>query len=215
MNEPEVAYLDLDKDQALFSGDAEEEYQYEIYRYMRSCVYFDEPLVPYEPPEHHELQNQQDSQADAPQQSPKKSPWNAKLKKVGKDDVWRRFYPRTNLLWLHFLLFKLSQGLEFPSASTTTEIVERINLPSSPSIPPSQTQEPSQLDGQAEPEPLKCPFDPKKLHRKAMRLEKILRKVVRALEPGELMGEEGLRSVGELVGWAVGEGWLGEGDISA
>ena len=34
----DVAYLDLEKDMSLFEGDAEEEYQYEIYRYMRAAM---------------------------------------------------------------------------------------------------------------------------------------------------------------------------------
>lgn len=34
----DVAYLDLENDLSLFEGDAEEEYQYEIYRYMRSAM---------------------------------------------------------------------------------------------------------------------------------------------------------------------------------
>lgn len=37
--EDDVAFLDLEKDVALFEGDAEEEYQYEIYRYMRAAMY--------------------------------------------------------------------------------------------------------------------------------------------------------------------------------
>jgi serine/threonine-protein kinase haspin len=40
----EVAYLDLNKDPALFQGDASEEYQYNIYRYMRGAALFGGPL---------------------------------------------------------------------------------------------------------------------------------------------------------------------------
>lgn len=39
--EEDVAFLDLEKDLTLFEGDAEEEYQYEIYRHMRAAMYAD------------------------------------------------------------------------------------------------------------------------------------------------------------------------------
>ena len=34
----DVAFLDLEKDLSIFRGDAEVEYQYEIYRYMRAAM---------------------------------------------------------------------------------------------------------------------------------------------------------------------------------
>lgn len=34
----DVAFLDLENDLSLFEGDAAEEYQYEIYRYMRAAM---------------------------------------------------------------------------------------------------------------------------------------------------------------------------------
>ena len=156
---------------------------------MRSSVYHDSPLVPYEPPHNEdevELQR----------------------KAVDKKDLWRDFHPRTNLLWLHFLLFKLSQVLEFPSSSTPEQILERINSSSSSSESTGDAGTGKEDSGVKS-----CGFDARKVHKKAMRLEKILRKVERALEPGELKGEEGLGSVRELVWWAVGEGWIGEGDV--
>ncbi|KAI9808506.1 MAG: hypothetical protein M1827_007211 [Pycnora praestabilis] len=109
--EEHVAFYDMDRDPCLFEGDAEEEYQYEIYRYMRSQVYLSDPLAPYaassSPPPHQ----------DTP-------------------SVWKAYHPQTNVLWLHFLLHSLllnlrsapatsSSGLDRPN-EITTEISHRL-----------------------------------------------------------------------------------------
>jgi len=86
--ESDIAYLDLEKDQAVFEGDADVDYQYEIYRHMRSAMYLDDPLADmYERWE----------EAEASQRT------------------WRGYHPQTNLVWLHFVLRQLSEHVYWPS----------------------------------------------------------------------------------------------------
>lgn len=89
-SEPDVAFLNLELDPAIFEGDATEEYQYEIYRYMRASMYLLDPL------------------ADLG------SRWE-EAKSGGH--TWREFHPQTNLLWLHFVLFKLLEDMTWPSCA--------------------------------------------------------------------------------------------------
>jgi serine/threonine-protein kinase haspin len=78
--EVEVAYNPLQKQPQIFEGDAEDEYQYEIYRYMCKIV-----------------SHQEKSELDP----------------------WRPYQPKTNLLWLHFVLHKLHETIVWPSDITT------------------------------------------------------------------------------------------------
>jgi len=82
--EQEIAYLDLATLPYLFTGDATEEYQYDVYRFMRNAMYFSEPLQDY-------------------------STHAAEAKDMGRS--WFGFHPQTNLVWLHFVLRKLMAGL--------------------------------------------------------------------------------------------------------
>lgn len=83
----EIAYLDLaaKSQEQIFQSNAEAEYQYEIYRCMRSALYFSAPLRPFE-----------ENETEAGESG----------------RTWKGFHPQTNLLWLHFVLFKLFEGLE-------------------------------------------------------------------------------------------------------
>lgn len=90
----DIAFMDLDEQDWLFEQDATEEYQYEIYRHMRRAVYarpktglddVSELIAALEPPP---------SVPDA------------------KRKQWKEFCPRTNVIWLHYLLHKLLQPLE-------------------------------------------------------------------------------------------------------
>ncbi|KAF2398075.1 hypothetical protein EJ06DRAFT_121964 [Trichodelitschia bisporula] len=74
----EVAYFDLETEEAIFEGDGDVEYQYDIYRYMRSAMYFSDPLARFD----------------------------AK-KAEGTGRKWLGFHPQTNLVWLHFVLRQL------------------------------------------------------------------------------------------------------------
>jgi serine/threonine-protein kinase haspin len=86
-DQEEVAFLDLAIDPALFESDATEEYQYEVYRYMRNAMYFSNALKPY-------------------------SLHEAEAADTGRS--WRGFHPQTNLIWLHFVLRMLIGGIVAP-----------------------------------------------------------------------------------------------------
>ncbi|KAF2757776.1 hypothetical protein EJ05DRAFT_476984 [Pseudovirgaria hyperparasitica] len=87
-----VAYLDLDADPAVFDGDGQKDYQYDIYRYMRSVFFTNDPNSGYDQPN-------------------KKLP--AKLKNRGPK-TWEGYNPATNAVWLHFVLHQLLTQLPPP-----------------------------------------------------------------------------------------------------
>ncbi|KAF2124267.1 hypothetical protein P153DRAFT_302447 [Dothidotthia symphoricarpi CBS 119687] len=182
----DVAYLDLDKDPALFQGDAQEEYQYEIYRYMRGVALYDNPL-----------QQEPTPTVQAPRRSPRKNTHirfeetatipDSEDEAEAKVDVWRSFHPRTNLVWAHFLLHKLLAHLEtmnaIPTASSSKHSSESANE------------------------------DDEKISKKATKLYKILVHVSELLCPMALGGEGSLGGVKELVVLAIEERWLRVGDV--
>ena len=86
----EVAHIDLSKDSALFEGDSTDEYQYEIYRYMRSALFLDDALAVFE---------------------------ERRQEAMESGRTWQGFHPQTNLVWLHFVLYKLLEQVEWPSAT--------------------------------------------------------------------------------------------------
>ncbi|KAJ9619933.1 hypothetical protein H2203_008207 [Taxawa tesnikishii (nom. ined.)] len=86
--EEDVAFFDLEKDQSIFEGDGSSDYQYDLYRYMRSAMYLDDPLA--------DLQSR----------------WN-EAEKTGR--TWRGYHPQTNLIWMHFVLHQLMAQVELSS----------------------------------------------------------------------------------------------------
>lgn len=86
----DLAYLDLSKNDYLFTGDSDEEYQYDIYRYMRGLVYA------------------RDCHAMDNQDNPTKDTKSVQV-------PWRDFHPLTNLVWLHFILYTISLTVHWPS----------------------------------------------------------------------------------------------------
>lgn len=92
--EEDVAFLDLERDLSLFEGDAEEEYQYEIYRYMRSAMFLGEPL------------------GDL---------WERWDEAESSGRTWKGYHPQTNLVWLHFILHKLGEQIEWPSSANSIQ----------------------------------------------------------------------------------------------
>ena len=86
--EMKVEFLDLAAEPELFEADAIDEYQYEMYRYMRSAMYFSDPL------------------ADYPSRTEEA---------VQTGRTWAGFHPQTNLVWLHFVLHKLLGQVTWPS----------------------------------------------------------------------------------------------------
>ncbi|KAK8205136.1 hypothetical protein IWZ01DRAFT_513292 [Phyllosticta capitalensis] len=81
----DIAFEDLEPQEWLFEADSSEEYQYEIYRYMRGAVFLDDPLADV------------DARAD-------------EAKEKGRS--WCGFHPQTNLMWLHFLLYEMMGRIE-------------------------------------------------------------------------------------------------------
>lgn len=88
-----VAYTDLDlpSHASLFTGDSGDEYQYDIYRYMRSTLHLSQPLANF---------------------TSLSSTW----RRTSQPKSWKHFCPLTNLVWLHFVLYKLLEQVEWPSA---------------------------------------------------------------------------------------------------
>lgn len=194
---PEIAFLDLDKDMALFAGDASEEYQYEIYRYMRGAVFYNDPLQREDP---------EQNEADQVRRSPRKTaqhirfgdsapptPQVAPLR-AGSDppsDIWRSFHPKTNLVWAHFILYKLLEHLHLggsePSALSSTQIMRNVEASSE---------------------------EKSKVVRKAMKLHKVLERVAELLDPSALAKKDSLGSMKELAVLAMEERWLRVGDVA-
>jgi len=83
-----VAFFDLEKDPAIFEGDAEQDYQYEVYRQMRAAVYLDDPLA--------------DIHAR----------WD---EATATGRTWRGYHPQTNLVWLAFVIQKILEQVQWPS----------------------------------------------------------------------------------------------------
>jgi serine/threonine-protein kinase haspin len=196
-SEPDVAWLDLNKDPALFEGDASEEYQYEIYRYMRGAALYGKPL-----------QNTPTVVPGTPRRSPRKnthirfdgsgSPCRASHKSTYPDssrkileDFWKGFHPKTNLVWAHFLLHKLLTHLDTsgntPKQLSTKQLMTNVQT----------------ID------------EPMKIRKKASKLYSILKRVSELLCPIALGREESLGSVKELVVLALEERWLRVGDVAA
>ncbi|KAL5118704.1 hypothetical protein ACEQ8H_003381 [Pleosporales sp. CAS-2024a] len=194
----DVAWLDLNKDPAIFEGDASEEYQYEIYRYMRGVALYKNPLqnkpaeVPLTPRRSSRKNTHirfDDAQPEPPHQSPRKS--TALVPEPVADNIWRQFHPKTNLVWMHFLLHKLLKHVD--KAATTPD-----------KLSPKQIMEKVESDE-----------DPAKVKRKAMKLHSVLKRVSELLCPVALGREESLSSVKELVVMALEERWLRVSDVSA
>ncbi|KAF1999024.1 hypothetical protein P154DRAFT_238923 [Amniculicola lignicola CBS 123094] len=176
-----VAYLDLNKDLTLFQGDASEEYQYEIYRYMRGLVFHGNAFSYKLMGDHNNAETT--GTRDCPHlQLPDSS---------SEKDIWAGFYPKTNLIWCHFVLHKLLAHLEDmggnPNSLSTQDLMRNV-------------------EGVAEDKV-------KGVKKRAVALHYVLNeKVVKWLDPEELSTEGSVRSVAGLVDWAVGRGWLGEED---
>ncbi|KXT07783.1 hypothetical protein AC579_4305 [Pseudocercospora musae] len=88
MTDSKIAYTDLSSPSqaGVFEADATEDYQYEIYRYMRGALFFDNA--------HAEWKSEHST---------------------GRH--WEQFHPQTNLVWLHLVLYKLLEQLEWPSSA--------------------------------------------------------------------------------------------------
>ncbi|KAF3045244.1 hypothetical protein E8E12_010994 [Didymella heteroderae] len=192
----EVAYLDLNVDPALFEGDASEEYQYEIYRYMRGAALYNNPLQNEASPE--------PKTPATPRRSPRKNTHirfgeipetPQKLSSSTTDtNMWRKFYPKTNLVWTHFLLHKLLNHLKGyePERLSGQDIMVNVELGKDAGVPAAAL----------------------KVKAKAVELHERLKRVSELLCPVALGQEGSLGSVKELVLLAVEERWLRVKDVS-
>lgn len=162
-----IAYLDLSLDSSLFEADASYEYQYEIYRCMRAAAQFSDPLG-----------GQPSSKANKRGQ-PKQT------EQADETAMWRRSHPLTNLVWLHFVLYRLCEGVEaWPSSSTKNR--------------PLYQSRPVQKHAKA-------------LEAKLTILETVL--ALENMNRGPGGDPDGLGNASDLVAWAVQEGWLDEEDV--
>ncbi|ORY12925.1 hypothetical protein BCR34DRAFT_562832 [Clohesyomyces aquaticus] len=192
-----VAYFDLNKDPAVFSGDASEEYQYEIYRYMRSIVHHCDPLQPFSPPADTDMEQKECSAPITPRRSPRKAQAQTVAHPQPRKDIWRSFHPRTNLIWMHFLLYKLLSHVEdlqnLPSRISTVRLLKNVQAPG------------VGVDLEVG----------SGIHKKAVKLEKVLRKVAQLLDPaqGFMRRGAGLASCKELVVLGIERGWVGAVDV--
>lgn len=82
-----IAYRDLAKDTGLFEGDSTEEYQYDIYRYMRGALLLDDPYADFSQGQRH------------------------------SERSWQQYHSITTMIWLHFILYQLLEQIDWPSAT--------------------------------------------------------------------------------------------------
>jgi serine/threonine-protein kinase haspin len=204
-NGAEVAYLDLNKSVGLFDGNAEDEYQYEIYRYMRGAVFHNNPLWQAQDYRDERPSTPVEYSPETPRRSPRKAqiietPGSVSLRNTSgpsttkptnkpDEDIWKRFHPKTNLVWAHFILYKLLEHMEGyePANLSLEDIMVRVKV---------------------------SPEDAPKVQKKAIRLYRVLEKVNQMLEPSELGKEGSLASMKDLVVMAIEHRWLGVGDVA-
>lgn len=198
--EAEIAFLDLEADPALFDGDAEEEYQYEMYRYMRAAMFLDDPLA--------DVEERWDEALDS-----------------GR--TWVGFHPQTNLVWLHFILHEMMKQIvaAVPSdkgKSTKNKKTKAKKKDGRPTrkklvVVDSEDENEDSLVARraqdAADEAERAALE-QLVADKRKKLEKILRKVQKLLDPARWAKSE-LHSVKDLVALALEEAWLDEEDVIA
>ncbi|PSK42322.1 hypothetical protein B9Z65_4236 [Elsinoe australis] len=99
--EKEIAFIDLNEDECLFQGDGAEEYQYDIYRFMRAAVFLDDPLADVD------------------------TRWD---EVEGSDRSWKDFHPETNVVWLHFILHKLLEHYHWSTEADMAKTDRKLDL---------------------------------------------------------------------------------------
>jgi len=109
----DIAYLDLSADPALFEGDAECEYQYEIYRLMRGEVLYDDPTMSTLPSETTKGKKVAGIRGKKTTKAPAVPDVRFALT-TSPTEQWRNPHLMTNLIWLHFVLHKLLSVVKMP-----------------------------------------------------------------------------------------------------
>lgn len=190
----QVAYIDLANDPHLFYGDSAEEYQYDIYRYMRGSIYYSSPYArfpndgspdPTSPEQEHENENEDENENEGKEQEEPPlptPPTSAQMAEIAHQTnrSWRQFHPQTNLVWLHYILYMLLENMTWPTKKG-----------------PSKKTKPLEHSR----------------WKRSKDLEAALLKVQDELDPGWLGQEGSLGRAGEVVAWAVEMGWLRVGDV--
>ena len=195
--EREIAFLDLNKDMGIFNGDASEEYQYEIYRYMRGAVLYDDPLqsTPSQPsipvtPRRSPRKTAQHIRFDDAEPKPSSPPLGVTPEQRGEAQagVWRHFHPKTNLVWAHFILHQLLKHLQGsrPEDLSSKQIMRN-------------------MEASIE--------DKSRVVKKAHKLQRVLDEVAQLLRPSAL-GQNSLGSMKELVVLAMEKRWLRVDDVA-
>lgn len=209
--EEQVAFFDLSKDPAIFAGNGADDYQYDIYRYMRSAAICGDPafvektIKPKVKKPRPQRRNVVTKFTDDGQDitSPQ---FNEPVKCNQQDDVWRQHHAITNLVWLHFVLHTLLTHLTSSSMNTPTssssQTASESPLTFSPPISVSTT--PDNLHLYSPPSNLTA-LEESTLHARLTLLNQKL-----AIQQFKKCG---LTSAADLVAWAVEEGWLDEADV--
>jgi serine/threonine-protein kinase haspin len=180
-----VAFKDLNQDLEVFESSSEAAYQYDIPRYMRDLV----------------LKERTGKKAVLSATLKKRTAMR-KEEKAGKVD-WREWHPRTNLLWLQFLLTELlgwteearrnaREKLSHASLAGTQSRYSRIR---------GAVQAKWSQDGSSE-----------RMLKKAVELDDVLLKVHDMLTPKTLL-QSPLESAAGLVELAVHIGWMDVHDV--
>lgn len=102
---------------------------------------------------------------------------------VATGRTWKGFHPQTNLVWLHFVLYKFFEQIQWPSED-------------------SSAIEAKLAKGESK----------EKAMEQALRLEHVLSRLEELLDL-EYLPESGLHSVRDLIGLALEQGWLEERDV--
>lgn len=214
----DVAYLDLDKDQALFQGDASEEYQYEIYRYMLRVALFNNPLH-VEPSSWSAQEEEEEEEVPQVPATPRRSPrknTHIRFDSEPKPDMPRRSprkhgEPKPTVVLHEDEAQDAAQDEEdlWRKFHSKTNLVwlhfllhKLLNHLST--SPDSLSIHRAPQDGE----------DVHKIKKKALKLQKVLQRVSELLCPVALGRKEGMGSVKELVVKALEERWIRVGDVA-
>lgn len=109
--EDDIAYLNLSADPAVFEGDGDMEYQYDIYRHMRGEVLFNDPTIVTA----QKVATKKGRKAKCKVAKQQEREQEQTDPNVTTDNAWRTYKPATNMIWLHFVLYQLMTVIEPPS----------------------------------------------------------------------------------------------------
>jgi serine/threonine-protein kinase haspin len=121
---PDIAYLDLSADPALFEGEGDIDYQYDVYRHMRGEVLFSDCTIttPWKsPPPARKKPAGPRGKTVKPMENVDSA---AMLDDMTLTEPWQAYKPATNLIWLHFVLTKLIEVVLPPMSEASEDCEE-------------------------------------------------------------------------------------------